>query len=715
MLEIREIGFWEYLVYTIGLSIAFLMFGGLFINWTLPLVGIDKPLSLVPLFVSFNIFLLVFWLIVFKRNKEISLRTRLPKLNWLNKVFFIVPMIFLVLSILGAITLNNYGPNIFTMIMLGGIAVYVFMLVFFRNKLNENVYPWAILIISLAILLATSLRSWNISGHDIIIEYQMFQLTKENFHWSMSNFPNHSYNACLSITIFPTILSWFLKINDEYIFKIFFQIIYSFSSVGVYLFLKRYTKAALAFIAVLFFISFPTFFVDLPMMIRQEISLFLFALILLILFNKQINPTIKNLAFIIFGFSMIISHYSTSYIAFALFLSTYVLTFLFRRLENRKIKQCILKHPKKQEYYLKGYLVLLLLVFGFLWYSPLTHTDNVLINFMNNSFKNIGNIFSEDVRAGQTSFFEQFNIFYKHKDQTLSLQDYIKEIELKYENNSDINHYTREKYEDYKPRVISAGIIPIRINSNVAPKIYFSIEIVKKLIKIFIIVGVFYLLFNLFKKREIDTEYIFMSLVSLFLLAGVIILPFATIEYNLSRTYQQVLIILSLPAILGSLIIFKFLKKENVKIILILLIFILYFLSYSGFIPQIIGGSEASIQLNNYGLYYDKYYTHNSEVKSAKWLSNNFDKKYLIYGDESTRLKLITFFNNKEGRFIYHILPSIIDKDSYIYLNYTNTIKKIIPQFVQGGATSISYNLPTQFLNDNKNKIYNNGESEIFK
>ena len=90
MLKVRKIGFWEYFVYSIGLSIAFLMFGGLLINSTLPLVGIDKPLSLVPLLVSFNIFLLIFWLIAFKRNKEISLESKLPKLDWLNRVFLII-------------------------------------------------------------------------------------------------------------------------------------------------------------------------------------------------------------------------------------------------------------------------------------------------------------------------------------------------------------------------------------------------------------------------------------------------------------------------------------------------------------------------------------------------------------------------------------------------------------------------------------------------
>ena len=167
MLKIREIGFWEYLVYTIGLSIAFLMFGGLFINWTLPLVGIDKPLSLVPLFVSFNIFLLIFWLIAFKRNKEISLKIKLLKLDGLNKLFFTIPIIFPILGIFGTNILNNQGPNYLTLIMLGGIAVYVFFIVLFRKKLNENIYPWSILMMSISLLLMYSLRSWHIIGWDI--------------------------------------------------------------------------------------------------------------------------------------------------------------------------------------------------------------------------------------------------------------------------------------------------------------------------------------------------------------------------------------------------------------------------------------------------------------------------------------------------------------------------------------------------------------------
>ena len=80
MLKVRKIGFWEYFVYSIGLSITFLIFGGLFINSTLPLVGIDKPLSLVSLLVSFDIFLLIFTFIAYKRNSDLNYKLKLPKL-----------------------------------------------------------------------------------------------------------------------------------------------------------------------------------------------------------------------------------------------------------------------------------------------------------------------------------------------------------------------------------------------------------------------------------------------------------------------------------------------------------------------------------------------------------------------------------------------------------------------------------------------------------
>ena len=249
VLRIRNIGFWEYLVYTVGLSIAFIIFTGYIINWALPVLKItDKPLSLYPLLISFDILLLIFLLISFIRNKGSRLELKSPKLNMVSKIFFIVPVIFPVLSILGAMSLNNMGSNLPSRSMLGGMVIYVICIVLLRKRLNKNIYPFTILMMGISLLLMGWLRGRYVSGADINLEYYIFQLVKTNQQWDISLFSN-AYNTCLSVSLLPTILSNFIKINDQYIFKLVIPLIFSFMPVGVYLFLRRYTREIFAFLA----------------------------------------------------------------------------------------------------------------------------------------------------------------------------------------------------------------------------------------------------------------------------------------------------------------------------------------------------------------------------------------------------------------------------------------------------------------------------------
>lgn len=341
MMKIREVGFWEYFVYVVGLSVSFIMFGGLAVNWILPWLNItDKPLSLYPILICFNIFLLIFWFIAYIRNKDFkSFDITMPKLDLINRIFFIIPMLFPVLSILGAFLLNNHGTNILTMIMLGGIAVYVLAITIFRKKLNENVFPWAILMMAIALLLMGWLRSWFVSGVDINLEYNLFQLTKNISFWSISNFYN-AYNAMLSLTILPTIFSLFLKINDQYIFKLIIPLIFSFVPLIIYLTSRKYFEEIICFLASFFFISQSTFMNWSWIPIRQEIAFLFFALMLLILFSEEINLITKKAFFLIFGFSMIVSHYSTSYIALSIFVMGYALNFIYKKYERWRLKKC---------------------------------------------------------------------------------------------------------------------------------------------------------------------------------------------------------------------------------------------------------------------------------------------------------------------------------------------------------------------------------------
>src|SRR4029079_19139954 len=59
-------------------------------------------------------------------------------------------------------------------------------------------------LVATSLLLATSLRGWTITGHDIQDEFLAFRLTNDAQHWSMGAFES-AYNACLSVNILPAV------------------------------------------------------------------------------------------------------------------------------------------------------------------------------------------------------------------------------------------------------------------------------------------------------------------------------------------------------------------------------------------------------------------------------------------------------------------------------------------------------------------------------
>ena len=204
-----------------------------------------------------------------------------------------------------------------------------------------------------------------------------------------------------------------------------------------------------------------------------------------------------------------------------------------------------------------------------------------------------------------------------------------------------------------------------------------------------------------------------MVLTSLLGMVAILALPFASIEYDSMRQYQQLLTILSLPAVLGCVVIFNLFKKEELTAIVVSIVFLSYFLLLSEFIPQFIGGAYPSMQLNNSGGGYDEFYVHRTEVESSDWIYKNRIDDKLIYADRRASYKLLFSNNINTNKIIENVFPSLIDKNAYVYSSYTNTLKERAFVVIKGEL--IGYNFPKEFLNQNKNLIYSNGESEIFK
>ncbi len=139
-------------------------------------------------------------------------------------------------------------------------------------------------------------------------------------------------------------------------------------------------------------------------------------------------------------------------------------------------------------------------------------------------------------------------------------------------------------------------------------------------------------------------------------------------------------------------------------------ILVSFFVLLSGFVPQMTGGSRPLLYLNNYGLYYDSYYVHAEEVASSMWLVKTGDPHLSIQAAHFSDIKMIAY--GHIGAYI-ELLPETTKRKSYVYLNYDNVQTNNIIEIVNGNV--VYYSFPMEFLNTNKNLIYNNGGSIIYR
>ena len=717
ILKLRNLSFWENLLFIVGFSISFSEFGGLLINQFFPIIGINKPLSFYPLLVGFDVYFIVLFILAWIRTNKIEIL--IPRLNfaWKQLIFYTIPLFFPILSIFGAISINNEGSNILTMLMLGGIAVYIILLTLLKKYVPSSIFPYSIYLIGLSLLLMTSIRGWYITGHDIQREYYVFQLTKLHQIWDI-NFYRDAYNASLSITILPTLFSNLLRVSDAYVYKIIFQIIFALSPVTVFFILNKYVNKMFAFLSAFYFMSFPTFFNDMPMLNRQEIGFIFFGLILYISLVSNIQIKVRQLLFILFGISIVVSHYSTNYVTLillsALYFSSLVIKipiFKSTTLYFEKRFKSDFYHKFTNNTFINGMLLMVLFIFTIFWNTQFTKTSN----YVGDVFSKVINSVFIQSKEDSKSIDVSYSIFSSKKpDPNKLLQKYINETIKEAKQKQEGSFYNENAYEKYKTYPLDQLPLPLtfigkQLDQYNIPIFKFhslSRQLAAILMQLLVFIGIIGLLF-IKKKKTNDIQYIILCVSGIFLLALVIVLPSISIEYGLLRLFQQLLFLLSLPIVMATSILFIFLKGSK-RIYAITLFAVILFLTLTGFISYITGGYYPQMTLDNKGLYYDAYYTHKEDVYSALWLEKNRKIDAPIQSDLSGSAKLLTYGNIFA---LKEIFPPTIRKKSYVYLTISNLKNSI----VSIEANTLIFNSPIDFLSQNKNLIYNNGSNRIYK
>ncbi|MGB9937099.1 MAG: DUF2206 domain-containing protein [Methanobacterium sp.] len=682
----------EKIIISTGLSIALILFMGLLVN-QLFLFGYKNPLSILNLLAAYNFTFILLIVLSYLRNKDTQFNLSF-KFSEITDPYYIIPLFFPVLAIMGTLIMNNWNINLVSLIVLLLIPAYVIYISLKNSKLSSNIYPYSLFLIGISLLLMWALRSnYIVFGADTDWEYYLYSMTLANGYWM--NLTNVTYDSCLSISILPVIYQKFLSADPQFLFRILYPLLFSVSPLIVYSIARRYLGDFNAFLASFFFISFYQFFSTNN---RVDIALIFFGLILFTMFSSKISNYYKKILIIIFLIACILSHYTTAFITLAILLSTSLITFL--------IDNIIILRIYIDKYGLK----------------------NVLKSLIGKS--KLKKINKQTMYPYSKSRMVTFTLVILFFSIIFIWESYVMQVPF-----DNLVYFVYQGFFQLKDLLLfESGGIVLRVATGQSAYLGIPGRIEFILSWLIIFLTILGLMGSIIQKkisklnfknkffRNMNLEFIIISFIGIILLIISFIIPFVSVGYNILRTYFQMLFILSVFIIIGTFfignftkIIFKIKNKRksnNILLGLILIIIIPYFLCTTGVMYQLFD-IDRSIMLNSQGKEYDDIFIHEQEIMGAKWLKDYKYSNKSITTDYLGRFRVI--IGGLIEPYPYSVNNHINEQNlnSYIYLRYFNVVNDRILVFnSESNITNVPIN-SFDFKIKREEKIYDNGGTTI--
>lgn len=713
----------ERLGYSLTSTLLLLILAGLGVNTVLPLIGVLRPLDAIP--VVFIGDALTISLYLFRRQHPAKIRWR-PQIETIGPQegrLLVGSSLCIAFAVLGANRLNNGAGDQVSLLALGGMVVTLLLLLHWRGEVRDGITSVTLYLLSLALLLMTSLRGWYVTGHDIQVEYRVFQLAEANGRWSISAFRD-SYNACLSITILPTELAHIVNVDNPYVYKVFFQIIFAVCPVLVYAIARRYCSGPVAVLAVVYFISFPTFFTDMPFLNRQEIAFLFVCIAIIVITNVEWSLQRRRLAFFVASVGVELSHYSTTYLFVGTLLAAWAAQHIFALNPSHWRRTTGGAHVKRKPWGVMTQTVgigsiLLVGAIAFAWGDLATQTAGSALTDAESSVTGlIGH--SSSVRSGSVSY----GLLSGHTaSPQAQLNDYRQQTLKARAGSSSSAYVSASVVARYRTPVANGSpALPLTRTGRVLAHIGVPVARLNSLIRQVaakgeqVCVGIGLIAFAAVRRfrRQMGREFFYLCVGSTAMVAIITLLPDLSTDYDVLRAFQEALILIAPVLVAGSVVAFSPLRRRW-ALRAAGAVCIGIFVSTTGLLPQITGGYPAQLSLNNSGLYYNIYYMHPQEETAISWLrSKPGVLPDGVQAEDVTNRFAFTAESAVDGQqVIADSYPTLVRKSSWLVLSYSTIHTGLATEFYDGNL--ITYVYPTKFLEDNKNLVFNDGGAEIFR
>jgi uncharacterized membrane protein len=680
VLRMRDLGSIKTLVYSVGLSLAFVMFLGFFMNMLYPLIGITKPISTLPLVTTISTVVVILSAVAYWRDRGSPGFTTFTIGNLLSPPGLLLLLLPL-LSVLGACLVNYYNDNRVLLGLIILIALIVTM-VAFNKFIPRALYPMAVAMISLSLAWHISLIYPDLSGWDIQAEYYTQRSIILNSIWDPFIYSN--LNSMLSITVLAPTYSLISGLDAIWIFKLVYAAVFSLVPLILFQMVRTHTNDKVAFFTTFVFMSMSVFFALMPNYARQQIAELFLTLSILVIMGERVTSPKSVFLLIVFSASLVVSHYGTSYIYLMILcvslLLSYLLRYLMRRLD-RTTGKTTAPAANPGQVRLASRLNLtyftLVLVVCLAWYMYIGSSAPL----------------ESALRVGRHIY--------------LGIRDMFFVAE------------TREELT-----LLAVGLAkPATISLWRYIYVYLQYAV-----QFFIVVGVAQLLLNL-KKSRISPEYMAISMACLFLLLMCIILPYFAAALDISRIYHISLIVLSPFCILGGMTVFDRLLRlirisslrkvtESVCLgLVVMVVLIPYFLLSTGFVYELTDDVPTSVALSNYKM--DQPAFLEPEMHARRWFLDMSPADSEIIGDKYAEACLVQAFPAKRrGGLPENVMKT--PPGSYIFFRRWNIINNGILQFQSVGTRLFLGYVPLEgnpdfaYVLSNRSKIYDSGSAWIY-
>jgi uncharacterized membrane protein len=718
ILKLHNLGIIESLVYSVGLSLAFVMLSGAFINFVFPFMGISKPISLIPLAATSAVFTLILMAVAYMRDRAfIGLAETVPG-NKLRLPSVLLLTLLLLLTVLGVAIVDAYQNNTVLLIVILAVAG-VIGLATFGKLIEPRVYPLAIFTIGLCLLYQTTLMSPHLIGSDIHSEYYYYRLVADSGLWNASI--ASSVNSCLSIVILAPVYSLLLNIDGVWMFKAIYPLLFALVPLILFHIFSQQMSYKKSFLAAFFFVAVPTFSLEMIGVCRQQIAELFLVLLILLLVDRKLNSGPKLALAIIFATSIVVSHYALGFIGF-IYMGLLLPVAIIRSGVFQKAWGWLTRKPGSLPRSLtvpkalpaKVLVVVVVIYFmiGFAWYGTTASGVNLRM---------LSGIWTAQIETITTGL-----------------------AELGPGPTEPAPPGPTEPTKPTKPPLAffqfgqRAGLIQTALGLDFpqASPQGKGFRILQYITQLFLIAGCLRLIFRP-KQLRFTAEYVALSVTSALLILVCIFVPYFANALNTTRWYHIALITLAPFCILGGEAIWLGVSSLWQKLrrrtrglefaedsqgylkFLVLVVLIPYFLFTSGFIYEVTGqkvtdkiDAPYSIALSSYRLALTGNLYWRDEA-GADWLAPKLGDESIVQADSAGCLFL-------SGRPEFHNRIGSLDLEKltegmYAFLTSWNIEKREI-SVNAGIGLRRSFSFDELGLDDtikSKNRIYNNGGTQI--